>query len=264
MIGEVVLRARNPRITRERGKAQLFAHHEIVVNVRALRANATLEQLHAIHADLDAIPLLDVEAQGVAFERAATALDAAERAAGRKSDAARVTDKRRIAVLRHKMRQIRRLRRGRWKKSEESEESVAPPYDGLYEHLAARAAANLPHEVRDEELGVAHETYEAAGTVVYRMPLLEERRPGLVRTLARLLGAVLPTCVSDLALSAAAVTRVRVVQYAATEPAGVGYVLYALLPILDHASAMCLAGEPYEETKRATLRAISLALQPAQ
>ena len=49
MIREVVLRARNTWITRERGKAQLFAHHEVVVNVRRLRTNVAIETMHVSH-----------------------------------------------------------------------------------------------------------------------------------------------------------------------------------------------------------------------
>ena len=67
--------------------------------------------------------------------------------------------------------------------------------------------------------------------------------------------------VSDVAEAGAEAMRGRVVQYKSTESPGVGYALYALIPILDHASTMSRVSDQYEPLKGATLRAIKRLLE---
>jgi hypothetical protein len=135
------------------------------------------------------------------------------------------------------------------------------PYEGVYDHIALCASTNATCALNEAELGVMHTTYEAAGQIAYRWPMLEAARDASFAQKAQkavtwLVRGLMPTCVSDVAEAGAEAMRARVVQYKSTESPGVGYALYALIPILDHASTMCRVAHEYEPLKGATLRAI--------
>ena len=145
------------------------------------------------------------------------------------------------------------------------------PYGGVYAHIERCALNNTPHALKEAELGVLHAEYDVAGRIAFRQPILQLPSTSSVQKAIKwVVGELTPTCVSDLAGNAAetGVVRVRFVQYKATEPPGVGYALYALLPILDHVIAMCngqseATQREYAPLKSATLRAIQRLLQRA-
>ena len=263
----------------------------------------TLERMFALHDDLDAVALLGDE-RGAFLDRADRALqrlkgkplgteerraflDRANRAFQRLkalkgsplarketkeetelaraqlkellSESARlVTETRRVVVLRHKILALRGATLGRTK--------MDAPYEGVYDHIARCANANELCGLNEAELGIMHTTYEAAGQIAYRWPMLEAARDASFaqkaqKAVAWLVRGLMPTCVSDVAEAGAEAMRGRVVQYKSTESPGVGYALYALIPILDHASTMSRVSDQYEPLKGATLRAIKRLLE---
>ena len=253
------------------------------LGTNAAAESLTLEQMLALHEDLGSVALVaSPQEQGAIIGRAASALnrlsgllqrqlplnrirDAAARVA---ESARRVTDTRRVAVLLTMLTLL--AQRGGPVAPRGLVGPVRPdPYEGVYAHIEMCAELNEPHALKDEELGVLHSAYEAAGKIAFIKPMLQPAPPS--SAVMWLVGEVTPTCISDAAATAAEsgadLVRVREVQYKATEPPGVGYALYALLPILDHVSAMC-KGESertqrdYAPLRGATLRAIRCLLQP--
>lgn len=255
----------------------------------------TLEQMLAMHSDLDAIALLPTrEEQQAVVGRATEAIDRMrfrlqreqlehrqareqrrrrQRRAGANIDDASesaksarfVTDARRVVVLERKI--IAQIRaRGRTQIMDVA--ANRDPYGGVYAHIERCALNNTPHALREAELGVFYAEYDVAGQIAFRQPILQLPHTSAVqKTIKWVVGELTPTCVSDAAETGSDVVRVRLVQYKATEPPGVGYALYAILPILDHVSATCNGGSTdtqreYEPLRSATLRAIQRLLQP--
>ena len=241
----------------------------------------TLEQMLALHEDLDAVALLTQEEQRAVLDRAEGAIDRVRtrvqtqaRRAGANNDAAEsarfVTDARRVVVLERKM--LAQIRvRGRTRIMEVNPTGPYDPYEGVYAHIERCALSDTPHALKEAELGVLHAEYDVAGRIAFRQPILQLPSTSSVQKAIKwVVGELTPTCVSDLAGNAAetGVVRVRFVQYKATEPPGVGYALYALLPILDHVSASCngqseATQREYAPLRSATLRAIQRLLQRA-
>jgi hypothetical protein len=134
----------------------------------------------------------------------------------------------------------------------------------VYAHVAAKAKDNEPHGLDAHELGVAHTAFHVGPTVVYRAPLVEADAPAHGSWMGALLARLVPDRVQSVVDAASDAASGRKVQYRGCEPPGVGYALYALLPVLDHASAMCKAGAgEYAFVKKHTLSAIERLLNPS-
>jgi hypothetical protein len=87
-------------------------------------------------------------------------------------------------------------------------------------------------------------------TVVYRAPLVEDA-PAHGSWMGSLLALMVPNNVQSVVDAASDAASGRKVQYRGSEPPGVGYAMYALLPVLDHASVM-----GYGAVKERTLTAV--------
>lgn len=221
-------------------------------------APLTLERMFSLHDDLDAFALLDPQERGGFLDRADRALKRLKEKPTLKkppncAESARiVTETRRLVVLRHKLLALRGATPGRTK--------MDAPYEGVYDHLERCASTNELCGLNEAELGIMHTTYEAAGQIAYRWPMLEARDASFAQKAQKavtwFVRGLMPTCVSDVAEAGAEPMRARVVQYKSTESPGVGYALYALIPILDHASTMCRVASEYVPLQSATLRAI--------
>ncbi len=111
------------------------------------------------------------------------------------------------------------------------------PHRSYYEHVVRRANDGKPHGLHAHEFGVAHTAFYIGPTVVYRWPLVEARaQPS--SWMGALLARLVPDPVKSVVDAAWDAASGRAVQYRGGEHPGVGYALYALLPVLDHASAM--------------------------
>ena len=111
------------------------------------------------------------------------------------------------------------------------------PHRSYYEHVVRRAKDGKPHGLHAHEFGVAHTAFYVGPTVVYRWPLVEARaQPS--SWMGALLARLVPDPVQSVVDAAWDAASGRAVQYRGGERPGVGYALYALLPVLDHASAM--------------------------
>ena len=86
--------------------------------------------------------------------------------------------------------------------------------------------------------------------MVYRAPLVEDA-PAHGSWMGSLLALMVPNNVQSVVDAASDAASGRKVQYRGGEPPGVGYALYALLPVLDHASVM-----GYGAVKKSTLMAV--------
>jgi hypothetical protein len=194
----------------------------------------TTAQLFEMYADLDAID--SVEGARARVVRALDRLDAG---------AALVVEKRRLAVLREKVQG-----NANWHKAE------------VFAHVKQRADANEPHGLEVHELGAAHAEFHADGRLLFRWPMVEVPSQGRAsRVVEWLVRTLVPPGVADVAGAASRMGASSVAQYKGPERPGVGYVLCALLPILDHASAMCKAGKAeYAQLKATTLAAVRTAL----
>ena len=131
------------------------------------------------------------------------------------------------------------------------DESGAEMY---YAHIAAQAKDGKPHGLTAHEFGVAHTAFYVGPTVVYRAPLVEEA-PAHGSWMGSLLALMVPSLQSVVDAASDAASG-RKVQYRGGEPPGVGYALYALLPVLDHASVM-----GYGAVKERTLMAVKCLLR---
>ena len=133
----------------------------------------------------------------------------------------------------------------------------------VYKHLVERAKEGKPHGLSAHELGVAHTAFYVGPTVVYRAPMVEAEAPAhgswMGTLLARLSETLVPDRVQSVVAAATDAASGRKVQYRGSESPGVGYALYALLPVLDHASVM-----KYDAVKGHTLRAVGSLLHREQ
>lgn len=125
----------------------------------------------------------------------------------------------------------------------------------VYKHLADRAKEGKPHGLSAHEFGVAHTAFYVGPTVVYRAPLVEDA-PAHGAWMGALLALLVPDRVQGVVDAASDAASGRKVQYRGGEPPGVGYALYALLPVIDHASAM-----GYAAVQRHTLSAVGCLLR---
>jgi hypothetical protein len=218
-----------------------------------------IDAMCALFSDLDAIVLTDAS-EGLA-RRATAAVERLEREESQRpaltpsrdhetyarENASRVVDKRRLAVLRAKIIQT----------------GAGEPYEGVAAHVEMCAQHNLATGLKEHELGVLHAAFSAAGQLGFTWPMLKAAPPqGFVGALiATIAHDLTPTCLSDVHATFSTAKVAKVVQYKATERPGVGYVLYALLPLLDHASLMCTEKlDGYEHIRNATLAAIKRVL----
>jgi hypothetical protein len=131
------------------------------------------------------------------------------------------------------------------------DESGAEVY---YAHIAAQANDGKPHGLNAHEFGVAHTAFYVGPTVVYRAPLVEDA-PAHGSWMGSLLALMVPNNVQSVVDAASDAASGRKVQYRGGEPPGVGYAMYALLPVLDHASVM-----GYGAVKERTLTAVKCLL----
>jgi hypothetical protein len=198
-----------------------------------LRAKPTMaiDDLFALFPDLDVL---------------ATEEELAGRVVGsivrQTQNATSVHQKRRLAVLQRRLAEVT----GR-------PINVLPTAQRVYEHIKENADRNEPHGLEAHELGVAHWVIPG---VPIRVPFLTDA-PSLG---ARILRELVPS-VAD--VRDAATDLAVAVQYKADERPGVGFALYTLLPLLDHASAMRKEGRgEYDAVHGATLRAILRLLTP--
>ncbi len=157
------------------------------------------------------------------------------RLAQQKKPATTVAQKRRLAVLQTRLAEVT----GR-------AVTVLPTASLVYEHIKGRAERNKPHGLEAHELGVAHWTIPG---VPIRVPFLSD-----MPTLGAWMLRELAPSVADVRDAAAA--PFTAMHYKADEKPGVGFALYTLLPLLDHASAMRKASDAYAAVHGATLRAI--------
>jgi hypothetical protein len=135
----------------------------------------------------------------------------------------------------------------------------------VHRYLEERARAKEPHGLVAHEFGVAHTAFYIGPTVVYRAPVVEAEAAGAHGSwMGRLLARLVPDRVQGVVDAASDAASGRRVQYRGGEPPGVGYAIYALLPVLDHASAMLKAGErEYDVVQQRTLHALGRLLSPS-
>jgi hypothetical protein len=189
---------------------------------RLARDEMSVDELFALFADLDVLATDERVAERVRNMLPRTA--------------ATVGQKRRLAVLQTRLAEVTGVPM-----------SVLPTGSSVYEHIEQRAGMNKPHGLEAHELGVAH---WAVPGVPIRVPFLTNVGTSLAAWILRELAPPVADVLD------AATEPVIAVQYKADERPGVGFALYTLLPLLDHASEMRETRSEYTHVHRATLSAI--------
>ena len=212
---------------------------------KGARNDIPIDELFAMHERLGALAVVTKRVADNVVETLARMHTDADRTV------LTVTQRRRLEVLQTRVAEATRASAG------DIEDAGA----AVSAHLASKAKERAPHGLNAHEFGVAHTAFYVGPTVAYRWPLVDADARAHGSWMGALLAYLAPGPVQSVVEAASDFASRRKVQYRGCEPPGVGYAIYALLPVLDHASAMCKAGASgYASVQQSTLRAIECLL----